>query len=538
MADWDGDGHMDLIYSSLVVPKSGQGSVFWCRNLADAGEPRFDAPEALVWSGLATQAISPELGLERVMGGSITAVPTDWDGDGDLDLVVTDTVRMVQPKAGLSAEQKKRLKEVQVGTFLSSSLAHRLDPGGKLQRVCSDFESIRGFLALTATTSLLDRGFYKATRWTFCLAPRKLSTIMKKIKASTIVPVILISLLGGVQAQELAPDDASIVDSLGAWFKDAEGTFDEETGIWADSSGKDNHAEPVGEVNVAGPVTFIGPTLGMISGGAFSDDDVSSVHFANDVDDLLVSPDLNADAGLTDLTIFVVYNANFLASNPNLTRAVGFGSISATQANAGNHFNLAGDPSVRKDNGQLGSGTYTEAFPIETTFIRTARMSATAVDEWFNTDGTLNNVLNLTGVSYTTSSDDFFLGDIRCGFTSTPGFPATAMSDFDIIQTIAYNAALTDEQIAGVNEWLSNNIGSSGPGGELEITGIEVDTAADSAMITWASKPGKTYAVDSSDDLNNWVELDDGVSSGGASTSFTELDLGGATKRFYRVREL
>lgn len=360
----------------------------------------------------------------------------------------------------------------------------------------------------------------------------------EKIHSSTIALVVLPFLLCRAQAQELAPDDVTIIESLGAWFKDAENSFDVETGIWADSSGKDNHAEPVGEVSVISPVTFVAPTLGMISGGAFSTEEVSSVHFSSDVDDLLAVPDLNGDAGMTDLTIFVVYNVDFLAANPSLTRAVGFGSISATQANAGNHFNLAGDPSIRKDNGQLGAGTYSEAFPFATTIIRTARMSPTAVDEWFNTDGTLNKVLGLTGVSYTTSSDDFFLGDVRCGPTSTPGFPSVSVADIDIIQTIAYNAALTDEQVAGVNEWLTNNIGSSAPGGELAITGIVVDSVADSATITWASRPGKTYAVDSSVDLVNWGELDDSVLSGGEETSYTEMELGGATPRFYRVREL
>lgn len=123
MADWDGDGRLDLIYSSLVIPKSGQGSVSWCRNLAESGEPRFAAPEALVWAGLATQAISAELGLERVMGGNLVAVPTDWDGDGDIDLVLSDNVRMVQPKAGLSMEKKHRLKEVLAQTAVGKEYA-------------------------------------------------------------------------------------------------------------------------------------------------------------------------------------------------------------------------------------------------------------------------------------------------------------------------------------------------------------------------------------------------------------------------------
>ena len=139
MADWDGDGRLDLLYSSLVIAKSGQGTVSWCRNLAESGEPRFAKPEALVWSGLGTQAISPELGQERVMGGSLVAVPTDWDGDGKIDLIVSDTVRMVQPRAELSAEEKERLKEVLVETkvgkeYLALSLSDRRSMNRKLTK--------------------------------------------------------------------------------------------------------------------------------------------------------------------------------------------------------------------------------------------------------------------------------------------------------------------------------------------------------------------------------------------------------------------
>ena len=357
-------------------------------------------------------------------------------------------------------------------------------------------------------------------------------------KITTPASLLFISLFAGAHAQELAPDDATIVENLGAWFRDAANTFDEETGIWTDSSGNDKHAEPVGDVEVASLITYIGPTLGMTSGGEFSAGEVASVHFANDVDDLLVAADLNEDAGLTDLTIFVVYNVNFLTATPNLTRAVGFGSIAATQANAGNHFNLAGDPSIRKDNGQLGSGAYSGIFPAETTIIRTARMSATAVDEWFNTDGTLTNVLNLAGSSYTTSSDDFFLGDLRAGATSIPGFSATALADIDIIQSLVYTSALTDEQVAGVNEWLGNNIGSTAPAGKLTITDLKFDAAEGAATITWTSKPGRIYAVDSSTDLITWGELDDGIEADDTISSFTETDLASGASRYYRVREL
>ena len=363
--------------------------------------------------------------------------------------------------------------------------------------------------------------------------------VMRNRKQSVVIPLTLVSLMTAGQAQELAPDDPAIVESLGAWFRDAAATFDPETGIWADSSGKDNHAESVGEVDVTGLVTYAGPTLGTISGGEFSAEDVSSVRFSSDVDDLLVAADLNMDAGLTDLTIFVVYNVNFLGSNPNLTRPVGFGSVAGTQTNLGDHFNLAGDPSLRKDNGQLGSGAYSLPFPVETTFIRTARMSATAVDDWFNTDGTLTKVLSLPGVSYTTSTDDYFLGDLRGGNSAVPGFgAAVSRADLDIVETIVYTTALSDEQVAGVNEWLGSNVGSGSPSNDLVITGIEVDSAAGSATIEWNSRAGGSYAVDVSEDLEVWAELDDGIESEGEVTTFTETELAGATPRFYRVREL
>ena len=119
-------------------------------------------------------------------------------------------------------------------------------------------------------------------------------------------------------AQELAPDDPSVAADLAVWFRDAAGTFDPGTGVWADSSGNDRHAVPVGEVDVNAPLTYVGPTASTTSGGAFSVDDVPAVRFSNDADDLLVAADLNGDVGLTDLTIFVVYNVDFLAANPNL----------------------------------------------------------------------------------------------------------------------------------------------------------------------------------------------------------------------------
>lgn len=112
MADWDGDGRLDLIFSSQVSAKSGQGSVSWCRNLSTSGEPRLGPPQVLVWSGPSTQVIAPQLGLERVFGGYLAAVPMDWDGDGAVDLIVSDMAYLVKPRADLAAEDQERLKQV------------------------------------------------------------------------------------------------------------------------------------------------------------------------------------------------------------------------------------------------------------------------------------------------------------------------------------------------------------------------------------------------------------------------------------------
>lgn len=347
------------------------------------------------------------------------------------------------------------------------------------------------------------------------------------------------SLLLSAHSQELAPDDATISPNLGIWLRDAGNTFDPDTGIWNDSSGNNFDAEPVGEVNVVSSVTFSGPTLGSVSGGAFQEGEVASVRFANDLDDLSRSTGINGGAGLSELTIFVVYNIDLLAASASSTRIAGFGSINATQANAGNHFNLAGDPSIRRDNGQVGAGMYSEGVPTTTTFIRTARMSATGIDEWFNSNGTLTNVLSVTGSSFTTSTDDFFIGDLRGGFTTTPSFGDRARADFDIIQAIVYTSALTDEEVAGVNEWLGNNLATATPSSTpLVITDINFDGTAGSATITWSASNGTSYAVDASNDLMIWQELDDGIVAVGETASFTEEGLENEPKRFYRVREL
>ena len=267
--------------------------------------------------------------------------------------------------------------------------------------------------------------------------------------------VMLAVLTGAVQAVPLAPDDSSVKDNLCIWLRSPEVNFDPSTGTWIDVSGRGNNAVTVGEVE-AFNVTYVLPTLSFGDNSNVFEHAFSTVSFARDADELLRAPNFNNGEGLSELTIFAVYKvSNIEQSNGGMTRPVGIGSLPGEGANLGDNFNLAIDVTIRKDNGFVDGAT--AEHPEDQFFIRVSRMNTSSIDQWFNTNGTIEQVHSGGGPVYTTSTDNFYLGDLRAGFSPTSG-SAIAITDIEIAEVVVYNSSLSEADIIGINEWLQANV--------------------------------------------------------------------------------
>ncbi|MFC1543701.1 FG-GAP repeat domain-containing protein [Gemmatimonadota bacterium] len=99
VADWDGDGTLDLILGT------GEGSVLLYRNTVRQGPPRLLAPTVLVPPSSLKPGNEPSSDASPAPGIRAKVCVDDWNGDGRLDLIVGDfgVTRKAEPKEELQS---------------------------------------------------------------------------------------------------------------------------------------------------------------------------------------------------------------------------------------------------------------------------------------------------------------------------------------------------------------------------------------------------------------------------------------------------
>ena len=95
-ADWDGDGDFDLLVGD------GEGKVSWFENVGKKGEPQLAAAKVIVEPGhVVYDATAP---AEPTRGIRAKICAADWNGDGQLDLLLGDFATQRPPPKVLSPE--------------------------------------------------------------------------------------------------------------------------------------------------------------------------------------------------------------------------------------------------------------------------------------------------------------------------------------------------------------------------------------------------------------------------------------------------
>jgi len=276
-------------------------------------------------------------------------------------------------------------------------------------------------------------------------------------RASAVAPLLC---AGAVHAASLVPNDPGIAGGLKLWLRCADVNYDATAGIWTDSSGNGKDASvPGGNPNGYGSASFTKPELVSGQNGTLFSNAFAAIEYetaaGSGIFELLGSTDINGNTGFSNLTIIAVYKCT---TYKGTARPLGVGSY-AIDGVAADNYNLGCDPSIRKDNGRLGDGSYTGSNTKPPGyFIRSSRMTSANedIDEWFTVTpaGGLEHVLHLDAGAFTTRLDEFYLGTLwtRSGSTGSDTVGSIA-------EVLVYNTALSDQEIEDINTWLRANVG-------------------------------------------------------------------------------
>lgn len=126
-ADFDGDGVIDLIIGAHKSMDTMEGGIWLVRNVGTNAKPRFDWKSAWEVQLADGQACTLDCGCKSA--GYVPVQAVDWNGDGWMDLVYTDTYRRSYVLINKKVSREKPVFE-RVKYFDFENTSHGMWAGG------------------------------------------------------------------------------------------------------------------------------------------------------------------------------------------------------------------------------------------------------------------------------------------------------------------------------------------------------------------------------------------------------------------------